>query len=401
MTTLDLTTGRRVLQEGIQGKAFAGAVAGVTTRDQVLFLEAIGHSMLEPTVRLMETSDVFDIASLSKAVATATALLRLVHLGKVSLDEPVSAYIKEWNRSYHAEVSIRHLATHTSGLPAWFPTYTEASNPKEVLLLLSRLGFAYPTGTCVQYSCLNYILLGLVLEAITGQSLDQVCHELVFAPLGMKETAYLPLKNLDLDPERLVLNEADSTIEKAMTKRAGLSFTKWREGYAPGIPNDGNASYAMGGVSGNAGVFSTAPDLLLFAQAWLKSLGGQDHSFLTPSLARRATTDRTGGLHPPRGLGWLLATNTLVSGEDSLVHPSRLPYNSPPAYLTPVPRSSGELLSDRAFGHTGFTGTSLWIDPEKDLAIILLTNRLHIQTEMSLMNIRARFHNAVVADLGL
>ena len=322
-------------------------------------------------------------------------------MGEVSLDEPVSAYIKEWNRSYQAEVSIRHLLTHTSGIAGWFPTYNEASNPDEVRLLLSRLGFAYQPGTRVQYSCLNYILLGMVIEAITGKALDQVCHELIFSPLGMRDTSYLPLKNLAIDAQRLVLNEPDSLIEKAMTKRAGITFANWRQGYAPGQPNDGNACYGMGGASGNAGVFSIAKDLIVFGQAWLKAVAGTESHFLTPSLARLAVSNQTPGLTPPRGLGWVAAHNTLIAGEDNMVNPSRLPFNTPPAYLTPSPRSSGELLSGQSFGHTGFTGTSLWMDPQKDLAIVLLTNRLHVEAEMSIMNVRARFHNAVVASLGL
>lgn len=396
-----LSNARRVLQAGIEAQAFPGAVAAVATTHQVLFWEAVGHSRLEPTPRVMNKDDIFDLASLTKPVATATALLRLVDQGLVSLDEAVSKYIKEWNRYQHAEVSIRHLLTHTSGVAGWFPTYTEAAGREEVRRLLASLGLAYKPGTRVQYSCLNFILLGFVIEEITGQTLDQACRELVFAPLGMEETSYLPLENLAIDPDRLVYNEKDSVIEKGMTGRAGLSFQNWREGYEPGMPNDGNCRYALGGISGNAGLFSTARDLVLFGQAWLRAISGSDASFLTPSLARLAASDQTPGLLPPRGLGWLRCNNRLVSSDDLLPHPSRLPFNTPPAYLFADPRSSGELLSDEAFGHTGFTGTSLWIDPVKDLIIVLLTNRLHGNPQTGIMPFRARFHNAVIADLGL
>ncbi len=400
MTQVTFEKAQSVLEYGIENQAYPGAVAGVANKDKILFLEAVGHSRLAPTERPMERDDLFDLASLTKPVATATALLRLVHLGKVSLDEPVGAYIKEWRRPQQGEVSLRHLLTHTSGLAAWYPLYTEATNPRDVAALIARLGFANPVGSRVVYSCLNFILLGLVIEEITKKRLDEACQDLVFAPLKMKETAFLPLQNLKLKPERLVLNEADSLYEKGTVKRAGLSFDGWLEGYVPGLPHDGNARYAMGGVSGNAGLFSTASDLLLFAQSWLKSLASIERSFLTPSLARLAASNQTPGLTPPRGLGWVANFNTLVC-LDRRLDPWNLPFSAPSPYEVASPRSSGELLSADACGHTGFTGTSLWIDPRKDLAIVLLTNRLHAEAKMGLMTIRARFHNAVIADLGL
>jgi CubicO group peptidase (beta-lactamase class C family) len=325
----------------------------------------------------------------------------LVQLGRLSLDEPVSAYIKEWRTPGLSHVTIRHLLTHTSGLPAWFPLYTKAANQDEVLAQISKLGLVYETGSQVEYSCLGFIVLGILIERVSGLTLSTACKELVFSPLGMKETTYLPLQTLKVDPERLVLNEAESLVEKSMTKRAGFSFSNWREGYGAGTPNDGNACYAMKGISGNAGLFSTARDLLVFGQAWLNSLSGGNKDFLSPSLAWTAVTNHTPGLNSARGLGWMVFRDAFISQEEMSLSPSMIPYLTPPPYLTPSPRSSGELLSKQAFGHTGFTGTSLWIDPEKDLVMTLLTNRLHTKTKMDLNTIRARFHNAVVTDLGL
>ncbi len=401
LTQLHLANAWGVIQEGLACEAFPGAAVGVASSKEVLFLKAGGFSRIEPSQRPMHQDDVFDLASLTKPMATAAALLRLVHLGRLSLNEPVSAYIKEWRRPGLSHITIRHLLTHTSGLPAWFPLYTKAANQDEVLTQISKLGLVYETGSRVEYSCLGFIVLGILVERVSGLTLSTACKELVFSPLGMKETAYLPLETLKVDPERLVYNEADNLVEKSMIQRAGFSFSNWQEGYRVGTPNDGNACYAMEGISGNAGLFSTARDLLIFGQAWLNSLSGHKKEFLSPSLAWAAVSNHTPGLNSARGLGWMLFRDTLITQEEMSLPPSMIPYLTPPPYLTPSPRSSGELLSKKAFGHTGSTGTSLWIDPEKDLVMTLLTNRLHTKTKMDLNTIRARFHNAVITDLGL
>lgn len=401
MSNLKLENAWSVIQEGLDRGAFPGAVAGVANSEQTLLLQAGGFSRIEPSKRTLKTDDLFDLASLTKPVATATTLLRLVQLGKISIDQPVSAFFQNWTRGDYSQITIRHLLTHTSGLPAWFPTYTQASAKEEALTVICGLDLAYKPGTRVEYSCLGYIVLGLLIERITELPLEQATNELVFTPLGMEETAYVPLHTLQVDPERLVYNEANSSIEKGMTNRAEFSFDHWRKGYGPGTPNDGNACYTLGGISGNAGLFGTAGDLLTFGQAWLRALRGEERGFLSPSLARLATSNQTPRLNSARGLGWVLFTDGMITPEEMSLAPSMTPYFDPITQLTPRPRSSGELLSTRAFGHTGFTGTSLWIDPEKDLVIVLLTNHLHISSKLDLTTIRARFHNAVVADLGL
>lgn len=401
MSNLKLEKAWSVIQEGLDEGAFPGAVAGVANHKQTLFLHAGGFSKTEPARRTLKTDDLFDLASLTKPVATATTLLRLVQLGKVSLDQPVSAFFQNWPQGDYSQITIRHLLTHTSGIPAWFPIYTQANNKEEALAVISRLDLAYRPGTRVEYSCLGYIVLGLLIEGITGLPLEQATKELVFSPLGMGETTYLPLHTLQVNPERIVFNEADSTIEKGMTSQSGFSFDRWRKGYGPGTPNDGNACYALGGISGNAGLFSTASDLLTFGQAWLRALRGEAPGFLSPSLSKLAISNQTSGLNVARGLGWVLFTYGIITREEMSPAPSMTPYLAPVTQLTPRPRSSGELLSTRAFGHTGFTGTSLWIDPEKNLVIVLLTNHLHISSKLDLNTIRARFHNAVVTDLGL
>ena len=167
-----------------------------------------------------------------------------------------------------------------------------------------------------------------------------------------------------------------------------------------GLPHDGNARHALGGVAGNAGLFGSAEDLLIYGRAWLAMLRGEENGLLTPSLARLAVADHTSALGPPRGLGWALSQPGLAEPAAAPA-PWELPFAEPAPWAAISPRFSGELLSPRSFGHTGFTGTSLWIDPEKDLVIVLLTNYVHGEKKLPLMPVRARLHNAVVADLRL
>jgi len=200
----DFTRSRRVVPEAAQRGVFPGAVAAAATSRGVLWLESFGLASL-PEQRKMQVDSVFDLASLTKPVATAAALLRLVDAGCISLDEPVGSFLPAWRGPRRSAVSIRHLLTHTGGLPPWYPVYTRAVGKSAVLFFLSSLELAYPPGTAVHYSCLGFILLGFIVEEVTGEGLHQACRRLVFEPLGMRSTAFLPLEHLGVPPERLVL----------------------------------------------------------------------------------------------------------------------------------------------------------------------------------------------------
>jgi N-acetylmuramoyl-L-alanine amidase len=201
----------------------------------------------------------------------------------------------------------------------------------------------------VEYSCLNFIALGLAAESVTGKPLDHLANEILFAPLGLRNTAFRP----ELPPERFAWTERGNTDERRAVEKMGLQFSDWRTDFFPGQVHDGNAHYAMGGISGNAGLFSTAREVAILGEMWLNGGEYRGTRILSAALVAEATRDQTGSLNEARGLGWQLSR----PGTEVF--------------------SSARLLSPRAFGHTGFTGTAIWIDPDYDLAIVLLTNRIH------------------------
>lgn len=356
-----------VVQRGVEGGAFAGAVAAVGRGDEVV-VRAFGHAALQPERVPMRADTLFDLASLTKVVATTPAVLRLVEQGAFSLDAPVADLLPEFT---DRRVTVRHLLTHTSGLPAWLPLYLDQRGLPAYLRAIGRLPLEQAPGERVVYSDLGFILLGAIVARVTGQSLPDFCRTAVFEPLGMRETGWLP----QVPRARIAATEEGNRTEMEMAGLRAAEFDRWRQEILWGEVNDGNAHYGLGGVAGHAGLFGTAQDLALYALAWLR--GGRP--ILSPPTVQLATRNLTPAPGEARGLGW----------------------QKPPQETLPSrPHSCGELLSDSAFGHTGFTGTSLWIDPEKQLFIILLTNRLHPVRHRKgpdLFALRPAFHNAVVA----
>lgn len=381
-----------VIEQGIRHEAFPGAVAAAADEKSVIVKRAFGHAALEPEAVPMRTDMIFDVASLTKVVAATPAVLLLVERGVLSLDEPVSKYIPQWRGPVKESVTIRQLLTHTGGLSAWYPTYAQrldADAAQSAVEVVTALNLAYAPGTKVEYSCLGYMLLGRIVETVTNQSLDRFCAENVFAPLGMPDSHYRPIvadggTGATTDTDRIVATERDNTHEQGMVQGHGLVFDGWRRGVARGEVHDGNARYGMDGVSGNAGLFSTARDLVRYGQAWLKALRGES-TWLSQAMARLAVTNHTPDLDAARGLGWMVLPDDAAAQA---------------AGPSPIgPRSCGELMSPGSFGHTGFTGTSLWIDPKRGLVFVLLTNRVHPHMRTGHDVVRARFHNAAIAAL--
>jgi CubicO group peptidase (beta-lactamase class C family) len=327
-----------ILQQAIDEGEIPGAVALVAHSGEVTACEAMG--MAHPGEgRPMRLETLFDLASLTKVVATLPAILLLVEEGAVRLDDPVSFYLPSFSS---ADVRIRHLLAHTSGLPASAPV----SAFEEAVAIAPQ----HPPGSLVLYSDLGFILLGMVVEAVTGDGLHRFFQRRVAGPCGMTDSVFLPL------PE-----EAEQAAATEYRERLGR--------HQCGEVHDENAS-RLGGVAGHAGLFGTAADLWRYAQAWLY---GRPHLLSQASVAA-ATRCHTEGLGDRRGLGWLLG------GQEGL--------------------SCGDLFAAGAYGHTGFTGTSLWIDPEQDLTVILLTNRVYYGRHDHILRLRPRFHNAVAASLG-
>ncbi|MDP9445024.1 MAG: serine hydrolase [Actinomycetota bacterium] len=356
--------------------------------------EAYGAAQTWPHHRPMCLDTVFDLASLTKPLATTGVTLALVDVGALALDEEVTRYLPELTSLRGAGITFRRLLTHTSGLPAWSPLYLYGDTGDAVLAAVDNEGITGPPGSRVQYSDLGFVVLGIAVERITGQRLDELAKGLIFARCGLRSATFLPPP----DEQRFAATERGNGFEQMMLHRAGLSFDGWRQTCYPGQVNDGIAHYAMKGVSGNAGVFADAHDVGLLGQMWLDGGFSQGQRVLSAASVRLATTNQSPSGEAPRGLGWVLMTTAAPARHE-------LPRVSgdffPPTNSPWQPRPSGELLSPRAFGHTGFTGTSLWVDPAAELVAVLLTNATHPQVDLAkgIDRLRARFHNVLAAAL--
>ena len=336
--------------------AFPGAVLAVGRHDTVLLLTAVGHYAAGDP-RPVTTQTIYDLASLTKVIGLTTAVMMLVDSGRIALDAPVQKYVPAFQGAMKERVTIRNLLTHSSGLPAWRRLFAESSTREEALALVDTTALLRQPGDTFVYSDLGAIALTQSVEAVTGQRLDAFLDARVFGPLGMTSTRYLPPESWRA---RIAPTENDTAFRHRMLH---------------GEVHDENAG-RLGGVSGHAGLFSNAPDLARFAQ-WL--------------LDSRIPPGRPAG-----GAGAYLPHDLVVE----FTRPQNIPPGSSRAlgWDTPSENSSaGTKLGPRAFGHTGFTGTSIWIDPDRDLFIILLSNRVNpTRANTKILQVRRR-----VADLVL
>ena len=341
----------------------------------------------------MALDTIFDLASLTKPVAGATAALLLLEDGVWSLDDAVCRFIPEFAAHGKSEVTIRHLLTHSSGIGSWGATYTRGRDPAAALQFICELPLGYAPGADVQYSDLGYSLIGHLVRRVTGAGIDALLRARVWDALGMADTGYLPT---GAAAARCAATEDGNRYEQTMVRNLGETFDGWRSYVQVGEVNDGNTYYALGGVSSHAGLFSTAADLATFAAMYLAGGAG----VLSRAAIREATADQTAGLAKSRGLGWELLRKGRQGRAEWAPTAAARRVHGTPARSMPVPRPYGDLLSGRTFGHTGFTGTSLAIDPERELVIILLTNRTHPEaTNDRIVAVRPRFHNLVAASV--
>jgi CubicO group peptidase (beta-lactamase class C family) len=381
-----------LLRTAVDEGQIPGAVALIRWRGETVLHEAYGSAQRWPEHRPMRRDTIFDLASLTKPLVTAAVTLALVDRGLVALDEEVTRYLPELRTARGTGVTIRRLLTHSSGLSGWRPLYVWARTREAVLDAIDDLGMSYPPGSRFEYSDLGFIALGIALERIVDRRLDDLARELVLQPCGVHAAGYLPA----YDAERFAATERGNAFERRMADWAGLAFDDWRQDCYPGQVNDGNAHYALQGVSGNAGLFADAADVATLGQMWLDGGVCAGEQVLSGAAVRLAATNQ----HPPdevaRGLGWtLMSANPPTRRELTRADAGFFP----PAGSPWRPRSSGELLSPSAFGHTGFTGTALWIDPDARLVAVLLTNATHPAVDLSkgMDRLRARFSNIVAA----
>jgi len=352
------------LKEKIEAGIFPGARYLVARGAQIRDEGWIGRSVIKPRDLPVGPDTIYDLASLTKPLVTGALAALLAARGVLDLKAPVDRYLPELSGGWLGKASVMDLLVHRSGLAAWLPVYLKAGDRDGYLREISALSPDYRPGSRVVYSCLGYILLTLVLERAGGEGLHSLAEGQIFSRVGLAQTGYRPAA--DLLP-RIAATEEGNEREREMAGEAGVGFPGWRRGVIWGECHDLNA-WTLGGVCGNAGVFSTALDLHRLALEFLGEGIGLFDSF-SRSLFEH---DLTPGLNENRSVGWQLAT-------------------TPGA-------SAGPLLSPSSMGHTGFTGTSLWIDPEEGWVLMLLTNRVHPRYRADDMNaIRREFHRRALA----
>jgi CubicO group peptidase (beta-lactamase class C family) len=342
-----------VVREGLERGLYTAAVYALARSEEVTVLRAFGRLCGEGA-RPVALDSLFDLASLTKPVATAASLLALAEDGALHLGEEVGRFLPIEGLDPLAGVTLRHLLTHTSGLAAWRRFHSQELGREEILRRVRRAERELPIGARFVYSDLGYVLLGAVVEAVAGEGLETFARRRLFEPLGMADTTFLP-------PETL---------------RPRLAATRCpdRARVLVGEVHDGNAA-AMEGVAGHAGLFGSAPDLARFARMLLRGGQGEGCRVLGPltvaAMSRNALATEGGGC----SFGWF----------------------TPPNGMLPA----GDFLPPDAFGHTGFTGTSMVVVPSLDLAAIWLTNRVLQEGDGGeFLRLRRRFHNGVAGAVG-
>jgi CubicO group peptidase (beta-lactamase class C family) len=329
----------------------------------------------------MRSDTIFDLASLTKVVAALPAVLLLLDRGLLALDDTVAHFIPEFAAQGKEGVTIHHLLTHTSGLAAWYPLYTRAHSRADALPVLCDLPLQAQPGTSVVYSDLGVALLAYIVERITREPFQTFVAREIFTPLDMRDTMWRPPATLG---EHCAATEVGNREEQERVARLGLPFDGWRDYLIVGEVHDPNTFHALGGVSSHAGLFSTAGDLARFGAMFLANGRMESRALLSSGAVREATRLQTGGLAPRFGLGWRLVDKTASLAV--------------PAGEVPWPWFMGDCISERGYGHTGFTGTSLVLDSARELAVVLLTNAVLVDPGRGkLARIRARFHNAIYA----
>ncbi|MHB8755590.1 MAG: serine hydrolase domain-containing protein, partial [Candidatus Acidiferrales bacterium] len=351
-----------LLDRAVAEHAFPGGVLAVGQNGQLL-IHAFGRLTYGAKSAAVRDATIYDVASLTKPIVTTSAIMMLVAEGQVDLDAPVSRYLPDWlagptagqQRDWRTKVTVRELLLHTSGLPNHREFYKDAKGSDKILKRVYAEPLVGAPGTKVEYSDLGFMLLGEIVERLTGETLDQFTRQRIFTPLGMDHSYFNPPRSLRA---QIAPTENESTFRKRQLH---------------GEVDDANV-FAMGGIAGHAGLFSTAQDISVFAQMMLNGGMYAQRRIFSRAIVEQFTARVPVG-DSARTLGWDVPTE-----------------NS----------SSGRYLSQRAYGHNGFTGTSIWVDPDKNLFIVLLTNRVYPSAANDkIRQVRPALHDAIVEALGL
>jgi len=335
-----------------------GAVILIKKDNKTLCRQAYGYAMkfdynhipVNPPEK-MTAGHMFDLASLTKVIGTTTSIMLLADRGQLSIDDPAGKYIKAFRSPDKKEITLRHMLTHTAGLYEWYPLYYLASTKEESYRVIGELPLKYPVGAGRHYSDLGFVILGEIIENVSGMSLEEFMRENIFLPLRMNNTTFNPLSSGRY--RKIAATSAGNTYEKRMVYDSTLGFkvkeidpqqwNGWRTYLLKGEVNDGNAWYANGGVSGAAGLFSTAADLQKLVDMLINKGMTRHGRFLSPeTVTTFLTKDKFSN-----GLGWVMDTEN--------------------SFMKNAPEGS--------FGHTGFTGTSIAVIPSENISVIILINR--------------------------
>lgn len=373
---MDFQAVERAFHDAVGQGVFPGAVLAVGREDEIIYEQAFGSRSLVPDKSPMRRDTIFDLASLTKPLATSLAIMLLVREKKIRLDDRVTRFCPTFGVLGKNAAAIRQLLNHSSGLAAWKPFHEEilkAERAGKINFVASRAANHYvleqihrdkpvsPPGTQALYSDLGYMILGEIVEAISGSTLDRFCQEKIFKPMGLRSTAFVDLTQIRTKQ----LQPVEGMI-------APTENCPWRRKLLCGEVHDDNA-YAMGGVVGHAGLFSCARDIHQLVARLSRCLHGKD-TFLSHALIREFLTKDETVKDSTHALGW----------------------DTP----SPSKSASGNNFSPRSVGHLGFTGTSLWWDLEKNCHIILLSNRVHpTRKNEKIREFRPYIHDLIMQTL--
>lgn len=335
----------QIVKEGIDNGYFPGAAVAVGSRENMHFIEHFGNRSIYPEKHPLEKDTLFDMASLTKVMATTPLLIKFLEVGKISLYDKISDYMEITEDK--KEISILNLLTHTAGFKPYILFEKECTSYSDSIAYIANEPLICKVGIKVIYSDLSFILLGYILEQIGGDILDNLCKKHVFEPLGLKNTTFNPTSKMAVATE--------------INKETGEMLM--------GTVHDENARF-FGGVSGHAGMFSTIEDTAKYASMLVNRGKVNDEAFISENLFKSMIKNHTSGLNEDRALGWLINADKISYG--------------------------GESILLNAFSHTGFTGTSIWVDVENDIFAVLLTNRVHPTRENThILKFRKLFYNAI------
>ena len=348
---------------------FPSAVYVVAQHGEVVFAEALGDAAREPEQHPATLATIYDLASLTKPLVTGLVCALLIERGEFEIDDRISRYFPEFDRPDKREITIQQLLTHTSGMPAWRPLYLLATDKSDALRAIADEPLEWSPGERVLYSDLGFITLGFLLQHLTKLSLAQVAQHEILDTLKLQHTFFNPSAATRTG---VAACETGNAYERDMCERdfSGRTYSGWRNGIIWGEVHDGNAHF-LGGAAGHAGLFSNAMETLRLAKQFIP----QSSELLNAETCKLFRQNMTEGLNEARSFAWQLAA-TLES-------------------------TAGSDMPPDAFGHTGFTGTSCWIDAERQRVFILLTNRTHARPLpfANINAVRRAFHSLAVHSL--